>query len=374
MNIKITRKRLIACSAIVIIIIALTLIIKHETKQNINVATNSNYILLSNTDTYKVKQGTVNDSIAFTGDLYPLKQATISSEVSAIVKKVLVQEGQFVIKDQVLAILDNVDLRQALSEQEAQLSVAKVKFVLDKTKLQRQKLLLAQGFISKIAFDELRANYQASLENINQQQASVIRAKQQLSNTIIKAPFSGYIYQKNVDAGQLVNISSKLFALANLDILQIKAAIPSNYINQIKVNQDVLFKLGTKLGTDGQQYQGKVTFINPIAEVGTRSYYVYINFNNRNLKLNAGQFVKGQVILSSLKNVLYISSDAIINTDGNTSVLVLDNNKVVKRTVKVLISDNLANISAITGLQLNDIVLANSVLIVQPGDMVKIIQ
>ena len=331
---------------------------------------NDNVILLSSSDVLQVSLGTVDDMVAFTGDLTPLKQSIISSEVDAEVLQVLVNEAQFVKQGQTLAILDDTDLQQALSQQQALLSTSQAKFALDKTKLERQKGLLDQGFISKIAYEELQTNYQSAAEAVKQQQAAVQRAQKQLSHTIIKAPFNGYIFQKNVDPGQIASKGNKLFFLANLDLMQIKAAIPADSINKIKLNQIVSFKVET----NSKIYKGKITRLNPVAEPGTRSYYVYIDFSNAEYKLRAGQFVKGQIILSELNNATHLLSDAIRTLpNGNTYVYSLINGKVVNTPVKVLIKNIVTNISAISGISSGTMVLSGNIVTVKPGDKVKVL-
>ena len=91
-----------------------------------------NVILLSFSDVVQVKRGFVDNVVAFTGDLSPLKQSVISPEVDAQVSQVLVNEAQFVTKGQTLVILDDTDLQAALNQQQALLSTAQAKFNLDK--------------------------------------------------------------------------------------------------------------------------------------------------------------------------------------------------------------------------------------------------
>lgn len=328
-----------------------------------------NYTLLNNTDVVSVKTGTVDNVAAFTGDLSPLNQAVISSEVDAQAKKVLVNEGQLVKKGQVLAVLDDTDLHQAVSEQQALLATLKAKSGLDKQKLDRQKELYDQGFISKLAYDELIANYEVSTEAIKQQQATLQRAQKKLSDTTIVAPFAGYIYQKNIDVGQLASKNSKLFSLASLDVMQIKAAIPSDQISNISVNQIVKFRVETSK----EIYQGRITRVNPVAEVGTRAYMIYINFDNTKYNLKAGQFVKGQVILNSLATVSYIPTDSIRHNGKDNFVFVLSDNKIISKKVTVLISNYLLGISGVSSLNPGEQVLAGNVLTVKAGDKAKVL-
>ncbi|HMT02794.1 MAG TPA: efflux RND transporter periplasmic adaptor subunit [Burkholderiales bacterium] len=331
----------------------------------------NDYILLNKSDIVIVKRGNVNNVVAFTGDLSPLNQVVISSQLDAQVLKVLVSEGQYVNKGQVLAVLDNSEIKQIVNRQEALLNSAKVKLALSKNTLDKNKELLDQGFISKLGYDKLQTDYEDALLTVKQEQAVFYQNQKQLSETVVTAPFSGYVYQKNIDSGQVASKNSKLFSLANLDIMQIKAAIPSEQINSIKVNQPVSFEVET----NNQKYQGKITRINHVAEIGTRSYLIYIEFDNRNYKLNAGQFVKGQIILDSLVNVLYIPSNAIHNsTDTNKSyVWFLANGNIIEKPIEIILKDAIDKLSAITGLSENDEILSGEVISIKPGQKIKVV-
>ncbi len=364
------KKKIILISIIIILVLGLFSMFSSHHHEEIKAqkGLNSQYVLLNQSDISNVKYGSVDNVIAFTGDLTPLNQTIISSEVDAQVLSVLVSEGQFVNKNQVLATLDSTDLEQAVSQEKAALATAIAKFQLDKNKLEREKDLYQQGFISKFSYDELQTNYQSSLEAVNQQKASLERAQKQLSYTVIKAPFAGYVYQKNIDSGQVAAKNGKLFSLANLDIMQIKAAIPSAQINNVHTNQLVNFKVET----NDKTYVGKITRMNPVAEEGTRSYFIYINFDNTTYKLTAGQFVKGQIILNKLNNVTFVPSNVIRKSDNSPYVLALVNNKIISIPVKVLLTNSITDITAISGIESGTQVLSGTVFTVKPGDNAKV--
>ena len=350
-------------------IIVLLVIVKVVTKEEHAKLTKSDVSLLNQADITTVKQESISAIVNFTGDLSPKAQTIISSEVDAKILKVMVEEGQLVKAGQALAELDTLDLAQAVSQQEAQVATAKAKLELDKQKMDKQEQLLKQGFISQIAFDELINNYQASLQNYKAQLAMLTRSKKQLANTHITAPFAGVIYQKSIEPGQLALKNTKLFALANLDTMEIKAAIPSDQINTVSLGQPVVFKVET----DAREYSGTVARINQVAVAGTRSYTVYIEFNNKNSVLKAGQFIKGQIVLKSLPAQSIVSCDALRNVANDQYVLVLKDGVVVQKPVK-LILENQQNLKcAVSGLATGEKVLAGNVLTVKAGDKVRVV-
>ena len=355
---------------LVIILLVITFVVRKYKSSTVHDANSADTVLLNPSDVVKVQYGSVDNVIAFTGDLSPLKQTIISAEVDAQVKTVLVNEGQKVTRGQLLAVLDDTELKQSWTKQQALLDSAKAQLDLDKLKMDKNKELFDKGFISKIAYDELVNSYTSSREAVNQQEALLKTASKQLSNTMIRAPFAGVIYKKSVEPGQLASTNSQLFSLADLSILEIKAYITGDKINMVKLGQVVDFSVET----DSHVYQGKITRINPVAQDGTRSYLIYIDFDNKESNLKAGQFVKGQIVLQSLNHSLFLPSD-VIRDDGKNGlyVLVINVDTVVNKPVQVILKNQLLNISAVNGVESGVIVLGGNVLSIKVGDRVKIV-
>jgi RND family efflux transporter MFP subunit len=360
-----SKKILLILTAIIVLLV----IVKVVTKEERAKITKSDDSLLNQADIATVKQESISAIVNFTGDLSPKAQTIISSEVDAKIIKVMVEEGQLVKAGQALAELDTLDLAQAVSQQEAQVATARAKLELDKQKMDKQEQLLKQGFISQIAFDELVNNYEASSQNYKAQLAMLTRSKKQLANTHITAPFAGVVYQKSIEPGQLALKNTKLFALANLDTMEIKAAIPSDQINEVSLGQSVIFKVET----DAREYAGNVARINQVAVAGTRSYTVYIEFNNKNSVLKAGQFIKGQIVLKSLPNQSVVSCDALRNIANKQYVLVLKNGVVIQKQVGLILENQQSLTCAVSGLLPGEKVLAGNVLTVKAGDKVRIV-
>ena len=365
-EIMFTRKKIIILLIIVLAIVGI-IIAKSKKVADATPAIGEN--LLNKSDVSLIRQESINDVINFTGDLSAKEQTIISAEVDARIIKTYVEEGQLVKAGQAMADLDTLDLAQAVSQQEAQVSAAKAKLDLDRQKMEKQAELLKQGFVSQIAYDELVSNYQSSLDNYKSQQALLKRSQKQLSNTHIVAPFTGIVYQKNVQEGQLAQKNTNLFAVANLDKLEIKAAIPSDQINKIQLGQQVVFRVET----DSHDYNGIISRINQVSEAGTRSYMVYIDFSNKNSNLKSGQFVKGEIVLQTLKNQIVVACDAVRNDDKSSYILLLKDGVVTQKTTKILLQNREQGLCAVTGLTSGDVALSGNVLTVKTGDKAKIV-
>lgn len=364
MNIFKRNQKKIYIGLLIIALLLAIFAIKHRKSEEIVV---KHEILLNKSDVSLSKTESIGDVVNFTGDLNAKEQTVISAEVDARILKIWVDEGQIVKKGQPLADLDTLDLAQAVSQQQAQVAAAKARLDIDKQKMNTQAELLKQGFVSKIAYDELVSNYKSSFENYKAEQASLKRSQKQLSNTHIVAPFDGVVFQKNVEQGQLALKNTKLFAIANLSQLEIRAAIPSDQINRIEVGQKVLFKAEA----DDTQYPGQVMRVNQVSETGTRSYMVYISFDNKD-KLKSGQFVRGSIIIDTLSNQIVIPCDTIRSNDNGQYVLISENNVILEKSISTILMNKDTGQCAVSGILTNTAVLSANVLNVKPKDTIKL--
>ena len=339
---------------------------KHDLKDSAN--TESNVVLINKSEVYTVANKSIENTLNITGDLSAKEQTIISSEVDAKVLNVLVSEGQSVKKGTVLALLDTADLAQAVMQQEAQLSAAQSQLVLNKQKMTTQEQLLKEGFVSQIAYDELVANYKSALQNYNSQMALLKRSQQQLSNTKITAPFDGVVYRSIIDAGKFVQKNTKLFAIANLSELQIKAPVPSDQISAVTVGESVVFSVENS----DKKINAHVARINPVSEPGTRSYLVYIDVDNTNINLRPGQFVQGDIILERLHNKNVVDCDAIFSKNGFNYVMLINNNVINKKDVQIELKNNTTDECAINQVESGNQLVSNSVLTIKDGDKISL--
>ena len=329
--------------------------------------TSKSHISLGASDLIIVKRTDLIQSIDFTGSIAPLNQVDIASQVEAQVLKVLVEPGQYVKANQVLAYLDNTNYKQNLADANAIFASSKIDLVLKQDKLAKYKELVNKGFVAKISYDQYQADYEAALQILHQKEALRVLASKKLNDTTVISPFAGTIYEKNITQGGMVSLNSKLFALADLDTMEVTVAVPSNQINQIQIGQTVSFSAET----GDKIYQSKVVRINPIPQKNTHSYLVYINFDNRNYQLKSGQFIKGNFVLNMLKNAITIPKNSIKYDKIGCYILQIVNNKVVRSDVKILLCNN--EYSAITGVKVGDKVISGDIETVKDGDVVSII-
>lgn len=193
------------------------------------------------------------------------RQATVSSKFTGRVSEVLIEEGMQVGEGQVLARLDDSNLRPALALAEAQRvsaqrGVDETGALLTEARLnlERTERLVERQLASAAELDRSRAlarSLEAQLERkradveVAERQVDIYR--QQLEDTIVRAPFDGIIVAKNAQPGEMISPVSAgggftrtgIGTIVDMASLEIEIDVNEAYINRVTAGQAVLATL-----------------------------------------------------------------------------------------------------------------------------------
>lgn len=323
---------------------------------------------LSPGDVLRAANGTVRDTLPVTATLTALNFSEMAAEVDGRVREVRVREGEQVKAGQVLAVLDSESLGESVKEQQAQLDNQKARLALARIKLNKQRELFAQGFISKLAIDELESDYRIREGELKAQAAQLARAERSLADTRLHAPISGVLYQRKINAGDMVARNQKVLAVADLSVLEAVASVPSRLIAKVRPGQSVLLQLegGREAVT------GEVVRINPVANAGTRSFNVYVRVANPQGELKAGQFAKGGIVLAQESTLVSLPLGALRERETRPWVMLVSKGKLVRRNVEIKLLSMAERQVAVAGVQPGEVVLSSALAGLNAGDAVKL--
>ena len=189
------------------------------------------------------------------------RQATVSAKITGKVTEVLIEEGQRVAENAVLARLDDTEARAQLSLSQAQLvssrsRLAEIEAMLSQAARDfvRQDDLFRRQLVSEQSLDAaraqrdmLRARLAAANEEIRVAQESVDVAKVQLDNTVIRAPFAGVVVAKSAQPGEMISPISAgggftrtgIGTIVDMDSLEIQVDVNESFINRVAAGQKV---------------------------------------------------------------------------------------------------------------------------------------
>ncbi|GAA4793773.1 efflux RND transporter periplasmic adaptor subunit [Olivibacter ginsenosidimutans] len=219
--------------------------------------------------TDKVEKKTVQETVTASGKVQPEKEVKLSSEVSGEIVELNVIEGQVVEKGQVLcrikpdilqsgydrAVASLNTQRAALASAEQQLKQAQASLTIMEATFNRTKQLYDKKVISASEFDKARTDYEAARANveaqrqnmlgakygIDQSQAAVKEAGDNLARTTIYAPVSGVVSMLEVEEGERVvgtaqMAGTEIMRIANLSSMEVNVDVNESDINRVSLN------------------------------------------------------------------------------------------------------------------------------------------
>jgi len=308
--------------------------------------------------------------LPLSGSLAPLAQATVKSKVSGVVLETGVREGMKVAAGQVIARLDDADARARVAQQAALLKEASARLAMATKNEANSQALLKQNYISQNSFDTTRNSVELAQAAVDAARAQLDLARIALNDTVIRAPLSGVVSKRYVQAGEKLSPDSPVMAIVDLQHLTLDAQVPASDIPRVQVGQDVRFKVD---GFNGRDFQGKVARINPATEAGSRSMLVYISVANDDGSLRAGMFAKGS-ITTDKSDARPIVPLAALRKDGTRDVVYrVDSGKVVAQPVRLGMKSEDEGLAEVTeGVQAGAVLLAVPLDGVKPGSAVKL--
>ena len=183
------------------------------------------------------------------------QRASVSTEVSGRLNKLLVEEGTRVVKGQVLGILQNADQRSALESARAALASAQAReaeSAADATQTSlargRSEQLKTRGLVSQAELDQAVATDDAAKARVRSAKAEVLNARARVTSaqvdydrTFVRAPFSGAVLRKEAEVGEIVSpvpssgglTRGAIVTMANLESLEAEADVNEGYVARV---------------------------------------------------------------------------------------------------------------------------------------------
>ncbi len=303
----------------------------------------------------EVKKGEIYARVTTTGTVNPVLSVTVSTQVSGTIKELPLDVNSRVKKGQLIARLDQDLFRAELLQSQARLEDALANLVREKAgvKMQKDQIdasiatieasyknveekykraseLYRRELISKDEFESAKAEWEMGKSrlkeisartdetkvkeaNIMAAEAQVKRARAELkmkqvelNRSVIRAPISGIVIEKNVEAGQTVAASLQsppLVTIAELTKMKVDAWVDEADIGRVKVGQEVRFQVDSY---PSRIFRGRVVRIYPSPQIQNNvvTYDTEIHVDNEDLALMPGMTANVTIILARKNDVL----------------------------------------------------------------------
>jgi RND family efflux transporter MFP subunit len=332
-----------------------------------------------------VTQDTIRRLVEADGVLFPQDQASVMPKISAPVQKFLVNRGDHVKANQLLAVLENRDLSAAVLEGRGQLNQAESNLrstsaasvpeqtikaqadvqsyqqALDATQklLESRQKLFEQGALARKLVDDAQLSYiqaksqlDAAKEHLSalqsvgaeeqvktaQAQVEAARghlqsAEAQVGYSEVRSPINGVIADRPIYAGEIASAGTPLLTVMDISRVVARVNVPQSQATSVKAGQPATL---TMTGS-GEKLEGKVTVVSPAADPNTTTVQVWITADNPGDRFKPGAAVHASIVTDTIRNAAMVPVSAILpGESGGTAVLTVSSDSTAHlRSVEV---------------------------------------
>jgi RND family efflux transporter MFP subunit len=289
--------------------------------------------------------------------------ATVASKTIGRVTEVLIEEGQKVEAGQIVARLDDSNIKAsvqqasaALAQAEASLEAARVALADARPIFERNEQQMKANVISAQQFDQARAAYNAAKTDfdvrsraVESARATLVVQQRYLDDTIVRAPFAGVVTVKAAQAGEIVSPQSSggftrtgIGTIVDMDSLEVEVDVSENFINRVKPGQPATIKLNAY---PDWEIPAEVIAVIPTADRSKATVKVRVGFKEKDARVLPdmgarvsflSQPTPGESQSATPTVAVVIPNDAVqANGDTGTVFLINSNDTVERRVVRL---------------------------------------
>lgn len=256
-------------------------------------------------------------TVSAVGAARPLRAVELAALSEGRVVELGFQGGDTVTEGQILMRLD--DRAQASSLQEAEAGLVRAQ-----NAFERAETLVRQNRVPQSEYDNARAE-------LTRAGAVVDRARRDLDERTLYAPFDGVASFRSVDVGAVVRANTTIAELVDIAALDVDFAVPERFYGEVRSGAAV------RATTDifpGETFEGVLTSVGSRIDTVSRSFTARARIPNADLRLPGDAFMRVTLVLDSREAVL-APEEAVAAEGGATFVYVVADDRVQRRAVTV---------------------------------------
>jgi RND family efflux transporter MFP subunit len=305
--------------------------------------------------TYETIEPTVGDlqvTVQGIGNVSALNIYSITAQTGGKILKLLVDDGDWVKKGDLLVVMDGVDLPQQLDVAKANLTKTSYDITASENELQNlkaQKELLQitysryaklkeQGFASQSEYDKadaelksVNANIAVAASRINSAKAALVVAeknrdviKTKIDRLKVLSPIDGYVISKSAEVAQNVLPSTPILTIVDPKTLWVETKIDERISSQIKIAQSATIILRSQ---PQKLYKGSVKRILSMSDAVTLEREVDVAFETLPTPFYINEQAQVHIVVQNLSGVVKIPTKVVVQKDGELGVWLVENGR-----------------------------------------------
>ena len=300
-----------------------------------------------------VEKGDIENTVRYLGNIEGSDEVMVFSQMPNKITSVKAYINDWVEEGDLLAIIKNNQLKQAVKQAEAGLETARANYENALAEWKRIKKLYEENAISESQYDAITTQKQNAESGLEQAEAALESAQEQLNDSYLRAPISGIVSARNYDIGDQTSPQQPAYSVVNMEKVEIKVDVVEEDLGQIKKGNKVYVAVKAYPDT---VFVGKIEKVYPTINPRTRTATVEIVLDNEDRKLRSGMYATVNIVTEKSENTVVIPSYTVIERTSrehlggelsNTEIIVnrhafvINNSTAQRRSLKAgIITDD----------------------------------
>jgi RND family efflux transporter MFP subunit len=282
-----------------------------------------------------------------TGTVSTKVLAKVGSKINGRIERMLVDEGDIVKARQVVAVLEDTDLRRQVDLAGAQLEAARASAWEKERAWERAKRLLPSGAIGQEEADVAEERHRVAGKTVQVHEAQLRYQEFKLSETKVPTFVSGLVTKRWVEAGDAVVAGQPVVTVADTGVIWVDAHIDQRFAGQVRENQPATVILR---GRSDRPIRGHVYRVYPEADPVTEEMLVQVAFPLPPKELQIGQWAEVYIEVGKASHALAVPKAAVMPVGNDRFVFVVGQDGRLRRVrVKLGPTSPRSPVVAVTG-------------------------
>ena len=300
------------------------------------------------------------------GNIVAWQEASVGAQANGLVlRDVLVNVGDWVKKDQVLARFAPETVNADLAQAKASLAEAQANATDASANAERARRLQGTDALSPQQTAQYQTAEQSALARVEAAKAMLTAQQLRLAQTQVTAPDHGVISARSATVGAVLPAGTELFRMVRQGRLEWRAEVTAAELNQIKVGTSA-----SVTAASGANLKGRVRVIGPTVDPQSRAALVYVDLP-QHPDVKAGMFAKGTFELGA-SQALTVPQQAVVIRDGFSYAFRVNSDLRVTQ-LKLQTGRRLGTqVEVLEGIKAEDDLVVQGAGFLNDGDLIKV--
>lgn len=297
-------------------------------------------------ETAPVVTTALSEEVQVVGNLVGNATVQVVPKVGGRLEAVNVRIGDTVGQGQVIARIEDNEIREQVRQAEAAFEVSKatirqreadLKFA--QTNLDRAKNLFDRQLVPRQSLDDADARQQAAAAQLdlaraqnNQSAARLQELRLTLGNTVIRSPVTGFVGQRFLDVGGFASTGSPVFSVVDIRLVRLVANLVERDLRRVQAGTGAVVEVDA---FPGETFTGRVARVAPVFDPQTRTAQMEIEVPNPTGRLKPGMYARVNLRVAQKPDAIAVPRNAIVERPGERGVFVVDGQAARYRKVEV---------------------------------------